>query len=75
MRVPVCTKITPEQKEVLQFLAHSRNITPSKMISDVIVAACNLDSEELRAKARSFFEEGVRRVEQNIADINQPAVA
>jgi hypothetical protein len=75
MRVPVCTKITPEQKAALQFLAHSQGKTPSKLISELIVNACNLDSSELQAKARSFFDDGARHVAQTASDSKQPVIA
>lgn len=67
MNVPVCTKIAPEEKQVLQFLAYSQGTTPSNLIRQAILAQYQLDSVDLRTQALSFFEEGARRVAQSAA--------
>ena len=65
MKVPACTKITPEEKMTLEYLASkNRGATPSDMIRRAILAAYKLDSPALQAEARSFFDDGARHVAQ-----------
>jgi hypothetical protein len=66
MRVPVSTKITAEQKMVLEYLAFRDNRKrPAELIRQAIIDLYDLDSVSLLDEARSFFASTARRVDQS----------
>ena len=62
--VTVSTRISPEQRMVLDYLAARGRIKSAELIRQAIVERYALDSELLLSEARSFFEEGARQVKQ-----------
>lgn len=62
--VVVATKVLPQHKMVLEYLAARQRTTPAAMIREAILINYDLDDPALAEKATSFFGEDVRHVEQ-----------
>ena len=66
MRVPIATKVTKEQKLVLEYLAfRDGRKKPAELIRSAVVDAYDLDSTKLYAEAVSFFDGSARHVDQS----------
>jgi predicted transcriptional regulator len=75
MTKAVSTKLTDEQRMVLQYIADKNRTTPSKLIREAVLQQYPLDSVELRNEALSFFGEGARHVKQSERPSDQLSLA